>query len=208
MKKRILFIILILFTYSKLNSSYEKSEKYTDREKAVFGYTSEMTKNIIVSNQTYDNLEKYCSDKEIIEITYISASENFISYKTLANGAMRTSFELDYAPWKIDNEKSIKTTKKVSLDIGSQLSRIEVNVEGADLIVAGLTLQENDGIVTVDSLGGWVSYYQPHGDSQLATALVASPGTFVGYEKVESEHKDEYLPLSIITKENIMYCDY
>jgi len=58
---------------------FEKSDKYTEREKAVFTYLYEMTKNIVVSDQTYNNLRMYCSDEEIIEITYISASENYLN---------------------------------------------------------------------------------------------------------------------------------
>lgn len=58
---------------------YESSDKYSNREKAVFKYLEEMTKNITVSDSTYSNLKKYCSDEEIIEVTYISASENYLN---------------------------------------------------------------------------------------------------------------------------------
>jgi len=59
--------------------NYRNSEKYSDREKAVFDYVHEMTNNITVSDQVYEKLKKYCSDNEIIEITYISASENYLN---------------------------------------------------------------------------------------------------------------------------------
>jgi len=117
-------------------------------------------------------------------------SKNFVAHQTWANGVIRTAFVLDYAPWEIGENKTVKTSHSISLDKGSQLSKIEINVIGADMISAGLTLHENDGTVTVDSLGSWVSYWQPHGDFFLGTALVASPGTFLGIERVESEIED------------------
>ena len=59
--------------------NFRSSEKYTEREKAVFEYLEEMTKNIEVSDKIYDNLRKHCSEEEIIEITYISASETYLN---------------------------------------------------------------------------------------------------------------------------------
>lgn len=63
--------------YDLLN--YKNSTKYTDREKAVFKYVEEMTKELVVSDDTYNSIKSYCSDEEIIEITYISASENYLN---------------------------------------------------------------------------------------------------------------------------------
>lgn len=58
---------------------YKYSDLYTPREKVIFAYLEEMTQNIKVSDDTYQNLKKFCSDEEIIEITYISASENCLN---------------------------------------------------------------------------------------------------------------------------------
>ena len=59
--------------------AYKYSDHYTNREKAIFAYLEEMTKNITVSDKIYAQLKEYCSDEEIIEITYISASENYLN---------------------------------------------------------------------------------------------------------------------------------
>lgn len=58
---------------------YKSSEKYTDREKSIFNYVEEMTKTITVTDETFDKLKKHCSDEEIIEITFVSASENYLN---------------------------------------------------------------------------------------------------------------------------------
>lgn len=139
------------------------------------------------------------------------SSKNFTAYQTLNNGPMQTSFALDYAAWEIDESKKIKTSKTMSLDRGNQLTRIEVSVDGVDTITAGLTLHENDGEVTIDSLGGWISYWQPHGDSFLGTAIVASPGSFLGAEKVVSSQADlshAYLHLAVKNGTTVYYTGF
>ena len=42
-------------------------------------YVSEMTKNITVSDETYNNLKRQFSDEEIIEITFISSSQTYLN---------------------------------------------------------------------------------------------------------------------------------
>ena len=59
--------------------NFKNSGKYFEKEKAVFRYVEEMTKNIVVSDETYNGLKNHCSDEEIIEITYIAASENYLN---------------------------------------------------------------------------------------------------------------------------------
>lgn len=138
-------------------------------------------------------------------------SKNYTVYRTLANGSMRTAFELDFAPWEAGESGTIQTKKSVNLDRSCQLSKIEVGVAGSDNIWVGLTLHENDGQVTVDSIGGWVSYHQPHGDSYLATAVVAAPGTFLGSEVVETEEADlshAYLNLAVEKGRAIYYTGF
>jgi hypothetical protein len=63
--------------YDLLN--FQNSSKYSEKEKAVFRYVEEMTKNIVVSDEIYNGLKNYCSAEEIIEITYIAASENYLN---------------------------------------------------------------------------------------------------------------------------------
>ncbi len=74
--------------------------------------------------------------------------------------------------------------------MGSNLSKFEVSINGSDEISAGLTLHEKDGEVTGSNDNGWVSYWQPHGDSELGTAIVAPKNTFLGFEKYITDVKD------------------
>lgn len=141
-----------------------------------------------------------CGGLAVFSDDSLYTSKNYTAYETTANGYIRTAFNLDFEPWKIGEDKTIKTKKSITLDRGNQLSKFEVSVEGADQITAGLTLHENDGEITVDSLSGWVSYWQPHGDTYLATAILAAPGTFLGSKEVISEVADQsnaYVSLSV-----------
>ena len=116
-------------------------------------------------------------------------SKNFTNWKTITTGPIRTSFVLNYADWDA-NGKMISETKHISLDYGSNLSRFEIDVTGADAIYAGLTLHEKDGVPTQNKTSGWISYWQPHGDSELGTAVVIPNENMLSSELFDSPLKD------------------
>lgn len=116
-------------------------------------------------------------------------SKNFVSWKTITNGPIRTSFVLKYADWDANGNK-IEEVKRISLDLGSNLSRFEISVSGTDTLSAGLTLHENDGRVTANMDEAWLSYWQPHDGSELGTGIVVPTNTMIGYENYISPKKD------------------
>lgn len=116
-------------------------------------------------------------------------SKNFISWKTICNGPIRTNFILEYDNWSAGGT-IIEEIKNISLDLGSNLSRYEVLIKGADQISAGITLHENDGVVTTNEIKTWISYWQPHEDSELGMAIVVPSIYYNGYEKYETSKTD------------------
>lgn len=54
----------------------------------------------------------------------IYRSENFVSWKIIANGPIRSVFELTYKPWQF-GAKTSGEKKRISLDLGSNFNRIE-----------------------------------------------------------------------------------
>lgn len=124
-----------------------------------------------------------------IDTTY-HISRNFTSWKTLSTGPIRTSFILTYTDWDAAGNK-ISEEKKVSLDYGSNLSKFEISLKGTDTISAGLTLHEKDGEVGINQENGWVSYWEPHEDSELGTAIVVPENAMLGHEHYETNRKDE-----------------
>jgi len=101
-------------------------------------------------------------------------SKNFVSYKTIAQGPIRTIFELIYAPWMADGI-AVTEKKRISLDLGSQLSRFEVTLQAATPppnVTVGITLHDKKGETYADTTQGVFSYWEPLDDSELGTGVV------------------------------------
>lgn len=118
-------------------------------------------------------------------------SKNFKTYKTIANGPLRTLFELDYGTYNI-NGKKITETKRISLDYGQNLSKFEISITGTPTISAGLTLHDNTGETTINNEEGWMSYWEPHDGSALGQGMVIKNiDKRIGFDKYLSEEKDK-----------------
>jgi hypothetical protein len=135
-----------------------------------------------------------------IDSTYY-LSKNFTHWKTLSTGPIRTSFILTYADWDAAGNL-ISEEKQISLDYGNNLSKFEITIKGANEIAAGLTLHENDGETTINENEGWISYWQPHADSELGTGVVSLKSTFVGAENYITQLKDASNLFAFLKVEN------
>ncbi len=120
-------------------------------------------------------------------------SRNFTTWKTIAEGPVRTQFELTYAPWSTP-AGMMEETMIISLDLGSNLARIEVLVSGDEpvkALSAGITQHEKDGTNHADLDNGWFSYWQPHGDSELGMGIVVSSAFLSGYNEHLVDEPDQ-----------------
>lgn len=124
-----------------------------------------------------------------VDTTY-SFSENFTKWKTLETGPIRTSFWLDYDPWKA-GDKIISERKYISLDYGNNLSKFVIEVNGTDTVSIGLTSHEKDGEISTQVNQGWLSYWEPHGDSEIGTGIVAAKGTMTAYDNYITNKTDQ-----------------
>ena len=137
-------------------------------------------------------------------------SKNFTEWKTITTGPIRTSFVLKYANWEAGGN-IVEESQMISLDLGNNLSKFSINLHGISTISAGLTLHEKDGVVTGNKEKGWVSYWQPHEDSELGSGIVASTNTFLGYEKYDTDEKDlsnAYAALKLIDNKVVYYAGF
>lgn len=116
-------------------------------------------------------------------------SKNFTKWKTITTGPIRTSFVLGYADWEA-NGQTITETKHISLDYGSNLSKFEIEFIGADTIYTGLTLHDKDGTPTQNKSLGYISYWEPHEDSELGTAIVVPNNNMLSSELFDTPVKD------------------
>lgn len=137
-------------------------------------------------------------------------SKNFISYKTITTGPIRTSFELKYATWDA-NGKQIDETKRISLDYGQNLSRFEIDVNGTESISSGLTLHDKKGTVNSKNENFWISHWETLQDSQIGTGIVTLATYFSGSENYITSRKDEsnhFLHLNVVDGKVIFYSGF
>ncbi|MWB94079.1 DUF4861 domain-containing protein [Flavobacterium sp. GA093] len=116
-------------------------------------------------------------------------SKNFISWKTISTGPIRTSFVLTYANWDA-NGKKISESKLISLDYGSYLSRFEINITGTKSIAAGLTLHDKKGSIGTNVKEGWLSHWENLDDSEIGTGLVVPENNLKSFDHFITDKKD------------------
>ena len=137
-------------------------------------------------------------------------SKNFISWKTITTGPIRTSFVLTYADWDAAGNK-ITEVKNISLDYGSFLSRFEIAVSGTNSISTGITLHNNDGKTEGNLKAGWIDYWQPIDDSELGTGTVFPKNAAISFEKYVVAKKDLcnlYVNLNVIENKVVYYSGF
>ena len=126
-------------------------------------------------------------------IDTLYAAENFISYKTIAEGPLRTIFELDYAPYDV-NGISIKETKRISLDLGTHLTRYEVKIQSSEPLphlTAGLTMHDNQGNSFSNESLGYFGYWEPMEGTFLGTGIVTYPSNVHSAIEHVSTYRDQ-----------------
>lgn len=104
-------------------------------------------------------------------------SKNFESWKIIANGPIRTIFELNYGTWNADG-LNVQEIKQISIDLGSNLYKNTLKLQNHNElpnITLGISLHEKLGEVEVDTKKGWFRYLEPHEGSELSTAIVVDP---------------------------------
>ncbi|WP_406684563.1 DUF4861 domain-containing protein [Seonamhaeicola sp. MEBiC1930] len=137
-------------------------------------------------------------------------SKNYTKWRTITTGPIRTSFYLEYQDWNAA-DKTIKESRIISLDLNNNLSKFAISLEGSNEISAGITLHEKDGNVVGNKANGWVSYWQPHADSEIGTAIVASKGTFLDFENYQIDKPDlsnAYASLKVDNNEVVYYAGF
>lgn len=147
-----------------------------------------------------------CGGIGIWESDSLYVSKNFISYKTIASGPIRTIFELTYAPWSA-NGATVNEKKIISLDLGSNLSRHEVHIQSnkpLPNITTGITLHDQKGEAKLDSVTGWIRYWEPIDDSELGTGIVVAPQQVIALKEYRTKTKDQSHVLIVAKPEDVV----
>lgn len=74
--------------------NYKNSPNLTSKEKSLLAYIEEVNLTKTVSDETFEDLKKYFTEQEIVEITWVNASENY--FNLMAKPLGLTSDELIY----------------------------------------------------------------------------------------------------------------
>lgn len=131
----------------------------------------------------------------------LAVSGNYKSWKILANGPVRTSFELTYDAWDAHGVK-VTETKRITLDAGHNLNQIDSTfhvVEGtapAHLHVAiGLhknpTNRGQDPSIELSNSkeqGAFTQWIVQKSNGQLGTAIVVAPDELVEFAEDDRNH--------------------
>lgn len=187
--------------YSIINSWYKK---YTEKTGTYHEDTGEGLDNFHVGSS------RGVGGIAVKRDTTFYISKNFISWKTITTGPLRTSFVLDYGEWDA-NGKVISEKKHITLDYGSNLSKFDIEILGVNSIYTGLTLHENDGETTQNKEAGWISYWQPHGNSELGTAIVIPNNNMLSSELYLTTIKDRsnlYAEVEVENRKAIFYSGF
>ncbi|MDR0351936.1 MAG: DUF4861 domain-containing protein [Opitutaceae bacterium] len=115
----------------------------------------------------------------------IHTSHNWATWRILANGPIRTVFELTYAPWDADGVR-VTETKRFTIDAGRNLHQVESTFAfaGRDTltIAIGLSKPRRNATHTHASdaktgwLANWITYNRPRGEGSIGTAALLPAG--------------------------------
>jgi len=133
-----------------INNRYKRADYHTDHGDGLDYYHVGLTLGA-------GNIAPYVSDS-------IYFPKNYQTWKILDNGPIRSTFELTYDNWNVAGTP-IGMTKTISIDAGSQLSRIAVKFSSASRVslpvVVGITMRKEQGDHYFDKVKGIMAYWEP-----------------------------------------------
>lgn len=112
----------------------------------------------------------------------LHAARNFVSWRLLENGPGQVAFELFYAPYDAAG-LSVRETRRVSLQTGSNLNRIQTRFEwegGPEELeaVAGIVTRPTGEAPRLGPGNSWLAYWEPpQGRNGSIGTAVIMPGT-------------------------------
>ena len=111
----------------------------------------------------------------VLENDRLLVSKNFVTHKTIAEGPLKTVFELTYAPWSNYN---VHETKRISLDLGSNFSKFEIDIVADKPVpnyTVGITLHNNQGEAKLNEGQGWFMHQELIDGSFIGEGFVIDP---------------------------------
>lgn len=132
----------------------------------------------------------------------LQTSKNFVKYRIIATGPLRTIFELDYDAW---SKFGVKETKRISLDLGSNFTKFENVINATDKIpnyTLGITLHKEEGTVSINTQKGIFRHWEPIDDSFVGEGIIINPNVVKSAFKHHSETPDQSQILVVTEPKN------
>jgi hypothetical protein len=129
-------------------------------------------------------------------------SKNFVQYRIIASGPLRTIFELDYAAW---SKFGVKETKRISLDVGSNFTKFENSISTSNKIpnyTLGITLHKEKGLGNINTSKGIFRHWEPIDDSFVGEGIVIAPKSVKTALSHHSESPDQSQILVVTEPKN------
>lgn len=128
----------------------------------------------------------------------------FTSQRTITNGPIRVVFELTYDGWDVDGIR-FREVKRISLDAGHNLNRIQVSAVGVDprdsLLVASGVVKRANTTAAHDAKNSWLSLWglttKDSVNGYLGTGIVVPQSGFAGFV----EDDNHYLALGRLSEQ-------
>ncbi|MEC3881520.1 DUF4861 family protein [Parapedobacter sp. 10938] len=172
---------------------YANGDYHTDHGEGMDYYSVGMTLGA-------GDLAPYVGD----EVVY---SKHYRGHEVLDNGPLRTTFQLDYDPWQV-GEETVSVTKRYTLDVGSQLNRVEVTFtidgDGTLPVAIGVSRRAEEGTLLNEPDSGLFGYWEPTDDKHGTTGVgvVLADGQF---EQFIEQPKQYLSVLTVRDGEPIVY---
>ena len=102
----------------------------------------------------------------------LHVSSNFKTYKVIANGPIRSEFELTYDAWDAGG-RTVSEVKHMCIDAGSNFTRVAstFTTDGDKQLKLGIGIAyRGSGDVTNDPKQGWLAYWEPEAGKNGHTA--------------------------------------
>lgn len=134
-----------------------------------------------------------CGGSGIWDGKKLHPSSNFKTWKVLANGPIRSVFELAFEDWDAAGRK-VSEIKRISIDAGSNFSRVESTFQspkpGNLTVAVGISRRPGDGVFSKDAAGGWMSYWEPEAapNGNTACAVVIPGGLSSGFAEADGHY--------------------
>ncbi len=129
-------------------------------------------------------------------------SDNFKTYKTICTGPLRTIFELNYNEW---SKYNIKETKRISLDLGSNFTKIESTLKGdlpSNSYTVGITLHQGTGETEINKANGIFSHWELIDNINIGEGIIMHQNNVVEAFATNSKATDQNQLLILTNTQN------